>query len=55
MLAALLLLRACWDSGHSEEAHTLLAGGMDVLDRLGLPDALMCAYRTLASRPSSGT
>lgn len=47
MLAA-LLLQACWDSGQSDELHTLLAGRMDVLDRLGLPDALMCAYRTLA-------
>jgi LuxR family maltose regulon positive regulatory protein len=47
MIAA-LLAQASWESGQTDDAAALLAGRMDILERLGLPDALMAAYRTLA-------
>ena len=47
MLAA-LLARACWESGNNDEPAALLAMRLDVLERQGLPDALLGAYLTLA-------
>lgn len=47
MLAA-LLAQACWEMGIDDEATGLLAGRLDALQRHGLPDAWMAAYKTLA-------
>jgi LuxR family maltose regulon positive regulatory protein len=47
MLAA-VLAAAAWEGGRAEEATLLLADRMDVLERKGLPEALMLGYRTLA-------
>lgn len=47
MLAA-ALAQACWEIDLDDEAQTLLAGRIETLDRFGLPDAVMSAYRTLA-------
>ena len=47
MLAA-LLARARWESGSENEPAALLALRLDVLERQGLPDALLSAYLTLA-------
>jgi LuxR family maltose regulon positive regulatory protein len=47
MLAA-MLAEACWECGQSEESANLLALRLDVLERHGLPEAIMSAYRTLA-------
>lgn len=47
MLAA-LLARARWESGSEDEPAALLALRLDVLERQGLPDALLSAYLTLA-------
>lgn len=47
MLAS-LLARACWEGGSNEEPATLLAMRLDVLERQGLPDALLSAYLTVA-------
>lgn len=47
MLAA-LLARACWDAGREDEPSALLAGRLVALERNGLPDALLAAYRVLA-------
>lgn len=47
MLAA-LCAQACSEIGRDDEATALLAGRVDTLERFGLPDALMAAYRTLA-------
>lgn len=47
MLAA-LCAQACSEIGRDDEATALLAGRTDTLERFGLPDALMAAYRTLA-------
>jgi LuxR family maltose regulon positive regulatory protein len=47
MLAA-LLARASWESGSEDEPVQLLALRIDVLERQGLPDALLSAYLTLA-------
>ncbi len=47
MLAA--LSAACaWEQGRAGEAQALLADRLDVLERSGLPDTLILAYRTLA-------
>jgi len=47
MLAA-LLARSRWESGSDDEPAALLAMRLDVLERQGLPDALMGAYLTMA-------
>jgi LuxR family transcriptional regulator, maltose regulon positive regulatory protein len=47
MLAA-LLARARWEGGSDDEPAGLLALRLDVLERQGLPDALLSAYLTLA-------
>lgn len=47
MLAA-LLARARWEAGSDDEPAALLALRLDVLERQGLPDALLSAYITLA-------
>ncbi|WP_202309816.1 LuxR C-terminal-related transcriptional regulator [Mesorhizobium sp. L-8-10] len=46
MMAA-LLAAAMWERDQPEEARVLLADRMDVLEKSGLPEALMLAYRTL--------
>ncbi|MDT0507014.1 LuxR C-terminal-related transcriptional regulator [Novosphingobium sp. MMS21-SN21R] len=52
MLAA-LLARARWDGGSHDEPASLLALRLDVLERQGLPDALLNAYLTLARMAAS--
>ncbi len=47
MLAA-VTAAAVWEGGKAEEAKLLLADRMDVLERKGLPEPLMLAYRTLS-------
>jgi LuxR family maltose regulon positive regulatory protein len=47
MLAA-ALAQAHWECARHDEALSLLAGRLDTLQRFGLPDTLMAAYRTLA-------
>ena len=47
MLAA-LLARARWEGGCDDEPAALLALRLDILERQGLPDALLSAYLTLA-------
>jgi LuxR family maltose regulon positive regulatory protein len=47
MLAA-MLAEACWERGNSDEPRALLAGRLDVLERLGLPESLTSAYRIMA-------
>jgi LuxR family transcriptional regulator, maltose regulon positive regulatory protein len=48
-LLAAVLAEALLQGGQPEAAQGLLANRIDVLERCGLPDALLCAYRTLAS------
>ena len=45
---AALLAAAVLDQGRPFEAEALLANRLDVIDRFGLPDAILIAYRTLA-------
>ena len=47
MLAA-LLAAALWERGRPVDAAALLADRLDVLERSGLPEALLLAYRTMA-------
>lgn len=47
MLAA-LLAAAVWERGRPEEAQALLANRLDVIERDGLPETVLLAYRTLA-------
>ena len=47
MLAA-LLASALWERDRPAEAAALLANRLDVLERFGLPEALLLAYRTAA-------
>ncbi len=47
MLAA-LLAAALWARGQSREAELVLANRLDVLERSGLPEAVLLAFRTLA-------
>lgn len=47
-LIAALLSQACWDGVRGCEPEAFLAGRLAVLERFGLPDALIAAYRTLA-------
>jgi LuxR family maltose regulon positive regulatory protein len=47
MLAA-LLAAAVWERDRPEEAIALLANRLDVLERSGLPEAVLLAYRTAA-------
>ena len=46
MLAA-LLAASVWERDHPDEAAALLADRLDVLERCGLPESLLLAYRTL--------
>lgn len=47
-LLAAVLAEALLQGGRAEAAQALLANRIDVLERCGLPDPLLCAYRTLA-------
>lgn len=47
MLAA-VLATAAWESDKPDEAQLLMADRLDVLERKGLPEALMLGYRTLS-------
>lgn len=47
MLAALLAY-ACWECGKNDDPVDLLAGRLVVIERQGLPDALIVAYKVLA-------
>lgn len=47
MLAA-LLASAMWERGRPADASALLADRIDVLERSGLPESLLLAYRTMA-------
>jgi LuxR family maltose regulon positive regulatory protein len=47
MLAA-LLASAVWERGQPEEAQALLANRLDVIERDGLPETVLLAFRTLA-------
>lgn len=47
MLAA-FLATAMWERGSSADAAALLANRMDVLERRGMPESVLLAYRTLA-------
>ncbi|MEA1028084.1 LuxR C-terminal-related transcriptional regulator [Pseudomonas sp. N-137] len=47
MLAA-LLAEACWERGQDDNPVALMAGRLVILERHGLPDALMSAYKVLA-------
>lgn len=52
MLAA-LLATALWERDRPGEAAALLANRLDVLERFGLPEALLLAYRTAARLASA--
>ena len=47
-LLAAVLADALQQSGRHDAAQAMLANRIDVLERCGLPDPLLCAYRTLA-------
>jgi len=47
MLAA-VLAAACWERDLPDEAGALLANRLDVLERSGLPEAVLLGYRTMA-------
>lgn len=44
------LAAACWDLNKRDEARTLLANRMDVLERCALPAAVVLGYQTLAKQ-----
>ncbi len=46
-MTASLLAAAFWDGGHPDAAETLLANRLDVLERSGVPEAVLLGYRTL--------
>jgi LuxR family maltose regulon positive regulatory protein len=52
-MIATLLAQTCWEIGLVEEANTLLALRLDVLERNGFPDALISAHCTLAAIANS--
>ena len=52
MLAA-LLASAVWERNQPQEAAALLANRLDVIERSGLPDAVLLAYRTAARMASA--
>jgi LuxR family transcriptional regulator, maltose regulon positive regulatory protein len=45
---AALLAAALWECGETTEAAALLANRLDVLERSGLPEAVLLGYRTMA-------
>lgn len=45
---AALLAAAAWESDRPHDAATVLADRLDILERSGLPESLLLAYRTLA-------
>ena len=47
-MLATLLAAAVWERDRADEAATLLANRLDVLERVGLPETLYLAYRTAA-------
>jgi len=47
-LLAAVFAEALLHGGRPEAAEALLANRVDMLERCGLPDAVLCAYRTLA-------
>lgn len=48
MIAA-LYIRACWEANTPEDISTLLSGRLTILNKYGLPDAIIAAYVTLAN------
>lgn len=48
-----LLASALWERGRPADAAAMLAGRLDVLERSGLPESLLLAYRTLARMASA--
>ena len=52
-MQAVLLASCLWEQGRPEEAEALLAHRLDVIERSGLPDIVMLAYRTLARMASA--
>jgi LuxR family maltose regulon positive regulatory protein len=46
-MTASLLAAAFWESGNPDAAEALLANRMDVLERSGVPEAVLLGYRTL--------
>ena len=46
-MTASLLAAAFWEGGHPDAAETLLANRLDVLERSGVPEAVLLGYRTL--------
>jgi LuxR family maltose regulon positive regulatory protein len=47
-MTATVLATAVWERNRPEQAAALLANRLDVLERAGLPETLLLAYRTLA-------
>lgn len=47
-ILAALLAEACCEGGREDEPRTVLAGRLDTIERHGLPDALIAAYKTMA-------
>ena len=47
-MLATLLAASVWERDRADEAATLLANRLDVLERVGLPEMLLLAYRTAA-------
>lgn len=47
-MIATVLAAATWERDRPDDATALLANRLDVLERVGIPDALLLAYRTLA-------
>jgi LuxR family maltose regulon positive regulatory protein len=47
-MLATLLAAATWERDRPDEAASLLANRLDVLERAGVPETLLLAYRTLA-------
>jgi LuxR family transcriptional regulator, maltose regulon positive regulatory protein len=43
-----ILALATYQRGHAAQARALLSGRLDVIERCGFPDNLLCAYRALA-------
>ncbi|MGC1458104.1 MAG: LuxR C-terminal-related transcriptional regulator, partial [Steroidobacteraceae bacterium] len=47
MIAA-IFAHACLESGNDDQAHTLLAGKLEYIERFGVPEVIMASHRTLA-------
>ena len=53
-MLATVLAAAVWERDRPDEAAALLANRLDVLERAGLPETLLLAYRTLARVAAAG-